>query len=140
MNKFDGLYNVRDFRPGDRNFILATFLEGLYYGDSWFSLIDKESFFFHYGKVAEHLVNSPNVAIKVACLPDDPDAIIGYSMLSSDFLTIHWTHIKKRWRGHGVMRSLLPQYPATITHLNSLGLKLKQKLYPTTIFNPFDLP
>lgn len=138
MNKFIGLYDVRDFRDSDKNFVLATFLRGLYYGDSWFSLIPKPIFMDNYKKVGEHLVTNPSVTIKIACLKEDPDVIIGYSILSADFQTIHWVFVKTLWRKHGIGRTLVPQNPSTVSHLTKVGLQLLHKL-PNAIFNPFKL-
>lgn len=136
MSSFAGLYDVRDMRPGDKNFILATFLRGLYYGDSWFSLIPKDIFMENYKKVAEALVANQNV--KVACLKDDPDTIIGYSILSHDYQTLHWVQVKSAWRKHGVARALTPAHPTQVSHLTKLGLQLMSKL-ENCVFNPFAL-
>jgi hypothetical protein len=142
-DKFLGLYEVRDSKEEDKNFILATFLRGLYYGDSWFSLIPKDIFMANYKQVAQTLVSSPKVTIKVACLKEDPDVILGYSILSNDFKTIHWVYVKSSklkdgttWRRKGIGRSLVPQYPETVTHLTKLGHSLLTK-FNGAVFNPF---
>lgn len=143
-NTFYGLYNIRDFRETDKAFVLSTFLRGLYYGDSWFSLIPKAIFMENYKKVAEHLVTSPNFIIKVACLTDDMDTILGYSILSADFQTIHFVYVKSSkmtdgstWRNKGIGKSLVPQRPVAVSHLTKLGLQLLKSKFPNTIFNPF---
>lgn len=136
MSKFSGLYNIRDIKPEDVNFVLATFLRGLYYGDSWFSKIPKQVFMDNYKNVAESLVQKATV--KVACLKDDPDVIIGYSILSNDYQTIHYVYVKAAWRKQGIARSILPQYPTTVTHLTELGHQLITK-FNGVIFNPFKL-
>ena len=138
MAKFAGLYDIRDMRPDDRNFILATFLKGLYHGDSWFSQIPWGVYMENYKIVANAMLDSPKNVVKVACLKDDPDTIIGYSILSADFQTIHWVQVKEKWRHHGVGRSLVPQYPTAVTHLTKLGGILLPKL-ENCIFNPFKL-
>lgn len=134
MTKFVGLYDVRDLTKEDHNFIYATFLRGLYYGDSWFSLIPKAIFMENYKKVVEALLAKS--IVKVACLKEDPGVIIGYSMLSSDFMTIHYVFVKAAWRNKGIGRSLCPQRPEAVTHLTALGRILMSKI-PTAIFNPF---
>jgi hypothetical protein len=139
MNEtFVGLYDIRLATAEDTNFILATFLQGLYYGDSWFSIIPKSIFMANYKKVAQTLVTPGKTAIYVACLPDDPDTIIGYSILSNNLQTVHWVHVKKNWRKRGVARSLIPQAPTACTHLNSVGRSLMLK-FPGIIFDPFRL-
>jgi GNAT superfamily N-acetyltransferase len=138
MNDFSGLYDVRDYRETDRSFILATFLRGLYYGDSWFSEIPKDIFMSNYKRVVEALINSPNVVIKVACLKEDADVILGYSILSKDFSTLHWLYVKSAWRKKGIGKSLIPAFLSTYTHLSALGKSLRYKL-SEAIFNPFNL-
>lgn len=139
MSDFRGLYDVRDTVDSDRNFILATFLRGLYYGESWFSAIPKHIFMQNYKKIAEAILNSPNTIVKIACLKEDPNVILGYSILSADYSTIHWVYCKTVWRRRGVARSLCPAYPATVSHLSALGKQLMIKL-PNTVFNPFITP
>lgn len=139
MTDFRGLYSIRDYKPEDKNFIMATFLKGLYYGfdedsGSWFRQIDKDIFMANYSKIAEALLLKSQV--KIACLPEDPDVIIGYSILSNDFLTIHWCFVKSVWRGRGVGRSLVPAYPVAVTHLSAAGKKLLPKLNNPK-FNPW---
>lgn len=136
MSEFIGLFDVRDGKKEDHNFILATFLRGLYYGDSWFSLMPKDLFMANYKKVIEILLNSPKVTVKVACLREDPDVILGYSILSADYQNIHWVYVKSAWRKKGIAKALLPQYPTAVTHLSSLGKQLMLK-FPNTVFNPF---
>src|ERR1035438_3245364 len=105
MSGFQGLYEIRDAKLSDKNFVLATFLRGLYYGETWFSEIPKDIFMTNYKLIAEALVTSPKVIIKVACLPEDLDTIIGYSILSQDFLTLHFVYVKSAWRLKGVGKS-----------------------------------
>lgn len=132
MNKSE-LVAIRSILPEDRNFILATFLRGLYYGDSWFTLIPKQSFMEHYHKVIDYLLAKPGVQVKVACLKDTPDVILGYSILSND--TVHFVFVKKNWRGIGIARDLVPNSTKVTTHLTKVGLSILVKKGLT--FNPF---
>lgn len=132
------MYEVRDFKPEDKKFIMATFLRGLYYGDSWFSQIPSSIFMENYKQVVEALLFSPNTIVKVACLKEDPDVILGYSILGHNYSTIHWVFVKAAWRKAGVARSLTPSRPETITHLTALGRSLMNKFENVT-FNPFKI-
>lgn len=139
MSDFKGLYSIRDSVPDDKNFIMATFLKGLYYGDSWFSIIPKQIFMTNYKLIAEKILASPFVSVKIACLPDDPSVIIGYSILSADMRTVHWVYCKNAWRRKGIGKSLVPEQPQAVTHLSTLGKIILDKNYKQTTFNPFDL-
>jgi len=139
MSEFTGLYDIRDMEEADKNFILATFLRGLYYGDSWFSLIPKYIFMKSYKPVAEHMVNSGKNNIKIACLKEDPSVILGYSIMSNDYMSVHWTFVKSAWRKRGIAKHLLPKSPVQVTHLTPLGKSLLNKFETTPIFNPFAL-
>lgn len=136
MNDLGTTYEIRDYKPEDKAFIMATWLRGLYYGDSWFSQIPKGIFMDNYKQILELLL--ARSLVKVACDKQDPDVILGYSVLSKDFSTIHWVFVKSVMRKQGVGRSLLPQYPTYISHLTSLGKSLMTK-FTDCVFNPFAL-
>lgn len=129
-------YEIRAAREGDLNFVRATFLRGLYHGDSWFSLIPYKVYMTAYHPIVEAIIARNFVWI--ACLKDDPDTIIGYSIVSRDASTITWVYVKAKWRKLGIARSLLPQYPTAVTHLTALGKTLLTK-FENCIFNPFAL-
>lgn len=127
-------YEIRDYKEADKAFIMATWLRGLYYGDSWFSMIPKRIFMENYKKVLEAILTRSTV--KVACLIEDKDEILGYSVLSNDFSIIHWCFVKSLFRGKGIGRSLVPQFPSSVSHLTALGKDLLKK-FPDCVFNPF---
>jgi hypothetical protein len=128
------VYYIRDYKEADKPFVLATFLRGLYYGDSWFSLIPKEVFMRNYKPIIEAILAKNYV--KVACLIEDPDVIIGYSILSKDFKVIHWVFVKKSFRTMGIGKNLIPAVINSATHLTKTGKTLLTK-YQNCIFNPF---
>lgn len=136
------VYRLRAYKPEDHAFIMSTFLRGLYYGDSWFSQIDKNCFMSNYKHVVEALVRKASVI--VACLIEDEDVILGYSIVSKDGKTLHWVFVKQgpskeeTWRWKGIGKSLIPPNIDTVTHLTALGKSLMSKL-PGVKFNPFAL-
>lgn len=139
MNKdLDLICEVRDYVEDDKSFVMATWLRGLYYGESWFSLIPKDIFMFNYKQVIEKIIESPNNVVKVACLREDPSVILGYSVMSSDFSTVHWVQVKKAWRNKGLATSLLPKHPQAATHLTKVGRDLLHK-FNNCVFNPFNI-
>ena len=135
----EGLYTVRSFIPAtDLAFVKATWLRGLYYGDSWFSKIPKAVFMDAYSPALDKLLSSGTVEIVVACQKEDPDVILGYSVLSTDAQILHWIYVKSVWRQKGIARRITPKHPSSVSHLTKVGLSLLPKL-PNTIFNPFKL-
>ncbi len=133
----NSLYIVRDAKPEDQNFILASFLNGIYYGNTLFNMIPKAIFMENYKEIANELYrNQLKTVVKVACLKDDEDVILGYSILSADYLTIHWVYVKEKFRHQGIGKSLVPLYPISVSHLTKLGIELLKKL-PNTFYNPF---
>lgn len=136
--KFDGLYDIRYATDNDRNFILKSFLLGVYYGDTWFSKIPKRIFMDNYKKVAEALFLRCKGSIRVACLPGDPDVILGYAILNNVQNTLHFVYVKDIWRKKGIGRQLVPTTVTCVTHLTSLGETLSNKLHSELIFNPFN--
>ena len=133
-SELDQVCTVRDYVEADKAFIMATFLRGLYYGDSWFSLIPKDAFMDNYKKIAEALLEHRATTVRVACLNEDPDVILGYSVSTGPVL--HWVFVKQVWRNKGVGRRLLPTSISAFTHLTTLGKSLMHK-FPNSTFNPF---
>lgn len=138
MSNFRGLYDVRAAKNSDYNFVIATFLRGLYFGDSWFSLVPKTIFMANYHTVAHNLLNHPKTVVLIACLKEDPDVVLGYSILSSDLQNVHWVYVKSAWRKQGIGAELIPASVANITHLSTLGKSLMVKR-PNMIFDPFKI-
>lgn len=135
----NSLYTIRSPNPDDINFILATWLRGLYYGDSWFTQVPKHIFMENYKKMATSILMSPGVKVKVACLNDDPSVIIGYSVVTADDEAVVWVFVKTVFRKQGVGRSLVPKAPKHVTLLTKLGKTLLPKLSNAT-FNPWYEP
>ncbi len=136
MNDFTGLYNIRDAVSNDKNFIMATFLRGVYYGDPYFTAVPKHIFMANYKVLAEKVIDSKAITIKIACLKEDPDTILGYSLLSADKQCIIWAFVKTSWRRRGIAKSLLPSNPTAYMHLTPIAKPLLAKL-PGIVFNPF---
>lgn len=141
MSDFTGLYDIRDYRPSDKNLIMASFLRGLYYGfdedqGSWFRQIDKDIFMSNYSKIAEVLLTRSK--INIACLKEDSEVIIGYSLTSKDQKALHWVFVKSAWRDKGIGKSLVPTIPTEVTHLSALGKSLLPKINNPK-FNPWAL-
>lgn len=124
------LVSIRGPRPEDVNFIYASWLRGLYYGDTWYGEMPKDIFMHNYHKVLENILTRADV--KVACLKEDPDVILGYAVSSGT--TLHWVFVKSAWRLIGIAKSIVPTNIETTTHLTKVGRSLKPR---SCIYNPF---
>lgn len=139
MNTND-LIDYRIWDPqGDKNFIYATWLRGLFYGDSWFRKIPKPIFMECYHKVLDSILSRSNLEVRIACLKDDPSVILGYSIArrGTGSLVVDWVFVKKAWRGIGIARNLVPADVTDVTHLTKDGECAMQKLKNVPTFNPF---
>lgn len=124
---------VRDARPEDINFILSTMLKGLFYGSKFWSEVDQDSFFKNYEPFIKQLLVKSNV--KVACLEDDADVILGYSMYHND--TAHFVFVKKSYRKLGIAKLLWPDNISTVSHITDIGNSIRKRM--NLKFNPFSL-
>jgi hypothetical protein len=137
MDDFTGLYQIRLYKPEDAGFVISTFLRGVYYGNPWFKRIPEKIYRENYKHIAAYLTNGSQY-ILIACLPDDPDTILGYSISNPKTNTLHWVYVKKVWRQRKIAKSLIPVSTTQVSHLTELGESLMSKL-PDAIFNPFSL-
>lgn len=135
VNKSD-LVSIRDVLPGDKNFILATWLRGLRYGNDWFEAIDTEAYYKVYHAVIETLLSLPTTLVRVACLKDDAEVILGYCISSG--VRLDWVFVKGAWRGIGIAKILVPAEISIVSHLTVAGKALLRKR-PDIKFNPFAL-
>ncbi len=130
-DEIKNLISVRAAVETDHNFIYATWLRGLYYGNSFFKLSDKNEFMERYEHVIRNLLFRGSVETRVACLNDDPDAIIGYSLVEQypNISVLHWVFVKPEWRRVGVASDLIPDSVSAVTHIvdSICQLKLKDK-------------
>jgi hypothetical protein len=139
MSNFAGLYDIRLGTQADTNLILATFLRGLYYSNEYFNKIPKDIFMDNYKLNAYKIVLGPTNKIKVACLKEDPDVILGYALLNSDETVLHWVFVKAAWRHKGIAKSLVPDTITSVSHINEVGSTLLTISEKQIVFNPFKL-
>lgn len=135
LNKKD-LVAIRVANDSDRNFILATWLRGLYYGDTWFGEIPKNIFMEKYHSILERLLSLDTTITVIACLKDDPEVILGYAVQDLNETTLHYAFVKKAWRNIGIAKDMVSKKTVTATHLTKSGLSILKK-HPGVIFNPF---
>jgi GNAT superfamily N-acetyltransferase len=132
------LYIVRESISDDTPFIFSTFLRGLYYGDPYFARTPKNSFMKAYHSVLEQILSLPAVKVHIACLKEDPEVILGYSITGGEGTILHWVFVKSAWRGIGIAKELVPSTIKAATHTTSVGDSLLRK-HRDVIFDPFDI-
>ncbi len=128
------MVTLRDGIDSDRSFIFASWLKGLRHGNDYFGLIQSDAYFKHYHRVIETILDDFEVTVRVACLKEDPDVILGYAVYKND--TLHWTHVKKAWRKIGLARDLVPPNITTVSNVTKVGISLLRK-HPNVSFNPY---
>lgn len=135
MNKNE-LFVIREGVQDDKNLVYASFLRGVFYGDTMYSDVSKDIFMSSYHEILDSMMSSDNIKVKVACLKDDHTVILGYSILSAAETTLHWVFTKKAWRNIGLSKCLVPDTIKAVTHLTETG-KALLKRHPEVTFNPF---
>jgi hypothetical protein len=135
MIKKSDIIMSRNFIDSDFNFIIATWIQGLYHGNDFFQMIDKDIYFVEYHKVLEKLI--PSCLFKIACLKDEPTAILSYAAFSKKKNTLHWVYTKESWRQIGVAKAIIPETIHQFSHFTNVGLSAFSK--KKWSFNPFNL-
>lgn len=125
--------SYRNITETDFPFIFATWLKGLYHGNSYYRKINQDLFYKKYHKILEYVLNGSTVYI--ACMEDEPDVILGYSVFSGT--TLHWVFVKKAWRKLGIGKNLLPQQIERVSHISKLGETLMKQKELKWIYDPF---
>lgn len=107
----------------DQAFIYATWRNQAYYS----ALIrpeDPSSFFRQASHNIKKILETANV--RVACLYDSPDTIIGYAVYTLDHL--NWIYVKDDYREMGIGTMLWPQEIKSVTcYLTKIGAKIADK-------------
>lgn len=126
------LIKIRDAKVSDQAFIFSSFLKGNYYGNDWFKAIDKTIFMNRYKQVLTQLLIKRSC--KIACLVEDEDTVVGYSIYAPGVLD--YVFVKPIWRRIGIAKDLIPVGINTVTHLTKIGKAIKPREW---IFDPWSI-
>jgi GNAT superfamily N-acetyltransferase len=119
--------------PADKNFILATWLKGQYWGSTYFRQIPKDEYFRDYPATIISILSTPGAELLIACDRARPEWIVGFSVLKGSAL--YWIHVRKDYRGKGIGRLLLGGHEIkTVKALTKIGRTIAMKKGLT--FNP----
>lgn len=138
MDDIRDLIEIRYYTAGDHSFVHNSWLHGFQQGCEYFRLIEKAAYLDAYGKVINQIIERPGVDVKIICLKEDPEIILGYSVteLRPGMLILHWLYVKPDWRDNDLGRMLVSENLTHTTHLTKTGRALLKK-HPKIKFNPF---
>lgn len=130
------MYTTRPGAPTDLNFIFASWMKGLRYGNADLEKIPPQIYDKKQRLVIAELLGRATVL--VYCLTEDQDVILGYIVYEGEpnAETLHWVFVKKDWRRQGIAHHLIPPHAATYTQITKNGLEFLQKHYPQMHYNP----
>lgn len=118
-----------------KNLIFSKWMRSLKYGNDYFKLAEAESYFKHYQKYIEFILNSPGAVVRLAVLTEEPDVVFGFSVSRGHILD--YVHVHKDVRKKGIATSLLNFEFNFITHLTGIGMTIWGSKYPKVQFDPF---
>lgn len=95
---------LRDYAPGDHNYLMSTWLRDLREADP--SPLPDDLYFPAVRALVERLMRDPQVRCTIAAASDVPTEILGYVIAIPEKLVI-WTHVRKGLRGRGLAKLLL---------------------------------
>lgn len=140
---------VRAEQPGDRNFIISTWLKCYRRHSSFTKNISNDVYFDWHQKVIKRLFDRGAVA-HIAALKEDPLVILGY-LITEHYDPIevynpyiHFAYVKFSFRNAGIMRTLLSaaridlQQKTEYTH-HTYEIEPIVSKHPKLVYNPYFL-
>lgn len=128
------LIQLRPYQLSDKAFVFKTFLEGLRNGNETFKKTHVYEFHKNYQKVIERLLSIPETKTTIACLKEDFDVILAYSITRPNI--IDWCFTKPAWRGLGIAKDLVAHIsPKAVSHITKAGDAIRMKY--NLIYDPF---
>lgn len=118
-----------------QNFVKSKWKRTLRHGNDYFKLTDSDSFFANYERFINHLLARASAVIRLAVLTEDPDVVLGFSLIEGN--TLHYVYVQHEQRNRGIGRSLVPVKIEIITHLTKSGMSIWHNKLPTAAFDPF---
>lgn len=117
-----GITDLIDIKDADltaEGLIYSTWLQGYLHGNAWNKWLNKPNYYSKQRSKITTILSRPQTRVKIACLKEDHDTIIGYSVIEDNIL--HWIHVREAWRKLGVAKLLVTDNINTVTHLNIVG-------------------
>lgn len=128
------LVTIRPFWYDDLPFIFSSWLKSLRWGNSYYQSIDQDSYFKGQHRAIERILGDKTTTVKVACLADAPEVLVGYAAYTGTVL--HFVYVKEDWRGIGLAKDMVPNTIKTVSNFTRVGLSILRK-HPGVLINPY---
>ena len=99
----DLLLKLRHLSDSDRGWVVTSWLRCVVDGEG--KSLPRAIAYRLYEPSIKQLIDRS--VIVVACLPEDPDVILGWVAIEAERSALHFVHVKGRWRRLGVASKLL---------------------------------
>ena len=115
---------IRPARPGDHALIYSTWRNALWYAEK---RDPKESsqFYKDTSEIIRGILSRPECRVRVACLSEDPDMLLGWSVFLADHL--EFVYVKIDYRRKGLGRLLTKGFKTFSQPQTKIGKSLKEK-------------
>jgi hypothetical protein len=128
-------YPSASFPNQYRHMILSKWMRSLRYENSYFKLVNSDSYYAAYQRYIASLLARPNGTLRLAVLSDDHDVVLGWSLTERS--TLHYVWVAHEQRNKSIAKSLVPILISKITHLTNTGMRIWNSKLPDAIFDPF---
>lgn len=110
---------VRPFNsPQDEAFLYASWRNALWYAEDRDDSLS-EKFYRVATKEIRKLIDNPAVKVNIACMSNNADHIVGFSVFENKHL--HWIYVKSDYRNSGIGRLLSANFETVAPPLTKFG-------------------
>lgn len=104
---------IRPYDHTDKDFIYASWLHNYKHSSKFAQRIRNDLYYFWHEKLITAILSRTNTHVSIACLPEDPEVILGYivteqyNVLGELRPVIHFCLVKEKWRKMGIAKGLV---------------------------------
>lgn len=128
-------YGGRHLPLGYVGFVHSRWKRSLRQGNDYFLLVRPGDYFDAYNRYLPRILESPECAVRLAVLADDPDVCVGFSVTRGKILD--YVYVQSEFRRRGIAQHLVPKDIEVITHLTRTAMTIWGSKYKGWAFNPF---
>ena len=116
---------ARSFKPStDEAMVYATWRNSLWF-DQKRDAKEANKFFRKASASIKKILKDPNVKVRIACLKEDLDMIVGYAVLTKS--NVEWVYIKPEYRNKGIARALVKEFETISRPETKIGKAIQNK-------------